>query len=299
MRIDVSEEVFFHLGGLAHCLHAPSRISSTCKETNEKRFKDAYFATAKSVHDIFLGIQHPDLGRKRIKNPKPTHLLLALRFLKQYPTKETLAGFGGVTEKTALLRCWKYVEAIQALKEQKIVWLFGDTEKYQEVCVASVDGVHFCIWEPRKFPSAKWYSPKYKKAGLAYEIGVAVHHNKIVWVNGPFPAGENDKKIFDKPDGLRSKLKDGQQCVADQGYRGNLDKVVICNSRHDSQTKDVMERAKARQESVNSRLKNFRVLRMPFRTVGAQRLRKHKTVLEACLVIIQFELDNESRLMKV
>ncbi|CAJ1941690.1 unnamed protein product, partial [Cylindrotheca closterium] len=178
------------------------------------------------------------------QHPKPTHLLLALRFLKQYPTKETLAGHGGVTEKTALLCCWKYVEAIQALKEQKIVWLFDDIDKYKEVYVACVDGVHFWIWEPRKFPSTKWYSPKYKKAGLAYKIGVAVHHNKIGWVNGPFPAGKNDKKIFDKPDGLRSKLKDRQRCIADQGYRGNLDKVVIRNNRHEAPTKDVMEQGK-------------------------------------------------------
>jgi len=45
-------------------------------------------------------IQDEDLvGDKRIKDPKPNQLLLALRFLKQYPTKETLAGFGSCTEK--------------------------------------------------------------------------------------------------------------------------------------------------------------------------------------------------------
>jgi len=84
--------------------------------------------------------------------------------------------------------------------------------------VATVDGVHFRIWEPRKTPSTKWYSHKYKKAGLAYEIAVALHHDSIVWVNGPFPAGENDKAIFEKPGGLKSKLKGNQAMIADEGY---------------------------------------------------------------------------------
>ena len=93
--------------------------------------------------------------------------------------------------------------------------------RYKELFIATVDGVHFRIWEPRKFPSTKWYSPKYKKAALTYEIGVAINHNKVVWVNEPFPAGENDKTVFDKPDGLRSKLKEGQLLLGDQGYRGS------------------------------------------------------------------------------
>ena len=59
------------------------------------------------------------VGEKRIKKPKLTQLLLAFRFLKKYPTKHDLAGIGNTTEKTALLRCWKYVEAIQALVEKK------------------------------------------------------------------------------------------------------------------------------------------------------------------------------------
>ena len=54
-----------------------------------------------------------------------------------------------MTEKTALLRVWKYVEAIQALKEKS-------NEIYNELYVGIVDGIHFRIWEPRKFRSTKW-----------------------------------------------------------------------------------------------------------------------------------------------
>lgn len=170
---------------------------------------------------------------------------------------------------------------------------------YEEEFVASVDGVHFRVWEPRQSPSTSWYSQKYNKSGLTYEIAVAIHHNQIVWVNGPFPAGENDKKVFTKPDGLRSKLKGNQVCIGDGGYKGDPKKVATRNSDDDPEVRDLKERAKARQETVNARLKNFGVLRNPFRTVGDQRLEKHKSVMEACLVIVQYELDNGSALFKV
>lgn len=172
-------------------------------------------------------------------------------------------------------------------------------EKYKELYVASVDGVHFRIWEPRKFPSTKWYSQKYNKAGLTYEIAVAIHHNKIVWVNGPFPAGENDKKMFEKPNGLASKLKEGQLVIGDEGYVGNPEKVGTRNSMDTPRVKDLKKRSKARQETINARLKAFGILNRAFRTTGVNRIDRHKAVMEACLTIIQYELDNGSFLFKV
>ena len=148
-------------------------------------------------------------------------------------------------------------------------------------------------------PSTKWYSPKYKQAGLAYEVAVAIQHNRIVWVNGPFPAGENDKKIFDKPGGLKSKLKEGQALIGDQGYRGTSGKVATRNQFDSPEIKDFKERSKARQETVNSRLKSFDILSTDFRTTGKLRLLRHKMVMEACAVLIQYELENGSALYTV
>ena len=39
------------------------------------------------------------------------------------------------------------------------------------------------------------------QAGLDYEYGIYTHKNKVAWINGPFPAGTNDKTVY------RSKLK--------------------------------------------------------------------------------------------
>ena len=120
MRYHLSPEAIFKLG-LIQCHHSKAQIDRTCYKTNLHRFKGAYYACPTVVFQIWRDIQDEELvGEKRIKNPKPNQVLLALRFLKQYPTKETIAGFGSCTEKTALVRCWKYVEAIQALAEKKV-----------------------------------------------------------------------------------------------------------------------------------------------------------------------------------
>lgn len=164
----------------------------------------------------------------------------------------------------------------------------------------SVDGVHCRVQEPRTTPSAGWYSSKFNKAGLAYEIGVSVYHDKIVWVNGPFPAGQNDLRIFRKENGLMSKIPDGHRGIGDEGYVGEPGKAATRNEFDPPEVKDLKRRAKARQESVNSKLKAFGILKNVFRTTGKQRLEKHQLAFEACLVIVQYELDNKSRkLMKV
>jgi DDE superfamily endonuclease len=292
--------VEFLVLGLKMCGFSSKRIESTCDLTSIERFQDSFYACPQTVQDLFRDIQNPALaGSKTISRPNPCHLLLALRLLKKYPSKYDLAAFGGCTEKTSLERGWRYVDAIHALKEHKIKWIFDDVDAYPEMYVASVDGVHCQIWEPQTVPSSTWYSKKFNKAGLTYEIGVAIYHNNIVWINGPFPAGENDKKVFDKPDGLAAKLKEGQQVIGDEGYRGCPEKASTRNTFDAPEIKDYKRRVKARHETVNSRLKAFAILNQKFRTTGNSRLTKHKAAFEACSVIIQFELENGSPLFKV
>jgi hypothetical protein len=183
---------------------------------------------------------------------------------------------------------------------KKIKWIFdGDECQATEMLIATVDGVHCRIFEPRTIPSSKWYSKKYNKAGLMYEIGVAIHHNRIVWMNGPFPAGENDKMVFDKPNGMASKLKSHQKVIGDEGYRGAPKKVSTRNTFDSQEMKEFKRRAKARQETVNARLKAFGIISQAFRTTGTKRLARHQAAMEACLVIVQFELENGSPLFEV
>jgi hypothetical protein len=68
-------------------------------------------------------------------------------------------------------------------------------------------------------PSSGWYSKKFNKAALAYELGIAIYHNKLVWINGPFPAGKNDKKIFNKPTGSSRKFQTGVKVLVTRGTK--------------------------------------------------------------------------------
>ena len=129
---------------------------------------------------------------------------------------------------------------------------------------------------------------------------MALFHDKICWVNGPFPAGQNDLTIFRKEDGLMSKIPEGKKGVMDEGYVGEPSKAGTKNEFDSPEMKEFKKRGKARQESVNSKLKSFGVLSGTFRSTGKDRLKKHKAAFEACIVIIQYELDNKSRkLMKI
>lgn len=184
----------------------------------------------------------------------------------------------------------------------QIKWIFDepDYEHLDEYFFISVDGVHCRITEPRHMPSSGWYSAKYNKAGLVYELGVAVYHDNVCWVNGPFPAGQNDLRVFRKDDGLMSKIPDNKRAIADEGYVGEPTKTATRNEFDDDNVKELKKRAKARHESVNGRLKAFGILNQTFRTPGKQRLQKHQAAFEACCVLVQMELDNGSRkLMKV
>ena len=83
----------------------------------------------------------------------------------------------------------------------------------------TTDGTDCWIQEPSPF-SRSWYSHKLNKAGLRYELSVAVGCSRIVWVHGPFRAGSwTDVKIFRK--GLRQVLQYfGEMTIADGGYKG-------------------------------------------------------------------------------
>lgn len=53
----------------------------------------------------------------------------------------------------------------------------------------SLDGTDFRIREPQPF-NKKWFSHKFKAAGVRYEIGISIVEGEIVWASGGFPCGE-------------------------------------------------------------------------------------------------------------
>ena len=122
----------------------------------------------------------------------------------------------------------------------------------------SVDGTDCAIQEPHPFDS-KWYSHKLNGPGVRYEIGLS-GAGQIIWVNGPFKCGQmNDLSIF------KSRIQHvlgEERVIADSIYRS--EKCVIPSDVY-MHEHDLHSRIRARHETVNSRLKNFEILRCAFR----------------------------------
>jgi hypothetical protein len=124
-----------------------------------------------------------------------------------------------------------------------------------------------------------------------------VYENKVVWLIGPFPAGRGDDDIF-LNEGLFEKIPEGKKAVVDLGYKGEalLPKVSKGNSHDSDEVRKLKGRARARHESFNGRLKNFRVLSQRFRHKD---MAKHKICFEAVTVICIYQMENGSPLYDV
>ena len=61
-----------------------------------------------------------------------------------------------------------------------------------------VDGTDFWICEPKPF-AKDFYSHKFAKAGLCYQVGVCIQTGLIVWINGPLQwASTTISQFFDQ-----------------------------------------------------------------------------------------------------
>lgn len=166
----------------------------------------------------------------------------------------------------------------------------------------SVDGVHYHITEPRPF-SKRYSSFKFGgSAGLCYLFVVATARDKLVHIDGPHPAGVQDREIFrmqlldmvkDKQTARSSKTK----VIADDGFFAE-DLLPFLSTRNEMDVSEVAyfkDRALSRQERFNGLTKNFKVLKSNFRHDRGynpnEEHPRHKACVEAICVAIQYELD--------
>lgn len=179
-------------------------------------------------------------------------------------------------------------------------WTLGshhdNHDEESPVFLISVDGVHCCIKEPRHPTLSRdthYYSHKFHQAAVNYELGISIYDNKLVWMNGPFPAGTPDVSIF-RNAGLKALIPAGKRVIADRGYRGENAIISTPNPHDPPHLKKFKSRARARHESFNSRIKNFACLSERSR----HRTSKHKVVFEAVCVICQYQLEMGSPLFE-
>ncbi len=155
------------------------------------------------------------------------------------------------------------------------------------IFLASIDRTHCRIYEPRVTPSAEWYSHKFHKPAVVYEIGLDIYESRVVWTNGPFTAGQSSLAVFHKPGGFKTMVPFGKKLIGDNGYQGEPC-ISTPNEFDSSIVKTFKERARARHKTFNKRIKEFKIVDERFRHGVA----KHKIVFEAICVIAQYDMEN-------
>ena len=166
-----------------------------------------------------------------------------------------------------------------------------DSEK---ILVLTVDGVHFRTREIRKEPSSSWYSHKHKGPGVTYELGISIWESKLVWIHGPFKAGKNDVGMFKGDGGLEEKVPASKRVLGDSAYKSSS-KASVKDALDSRELKSFKNRALARHETFNGRIKTFSVLENRWRHC----LTKHKSVLEAVCILVQYDMENGFPLFEV
>ena len=145
--------------------------------------------------------------------------------------------------------------------------------------------------------SKKWFSHKFKGPGLRYEIGISIKKGDIVWIAGPYICGKwNDLEIF--KNGLIHQLDENERVEADDGYRALDPEFVKSRTGFSSkkERKDMTNKVRARQETVNKRLKQFQCLVQPFRHHDFE---KHSNLVRAAAVVTQLAIQNGEPLFQV
>ena len=255
------------------------------RKTQIARFVGNYGAKPVVYGEIWEDFQTTAILAARIneKDLVLDYFFMTLAFLKSYMTESQLSGMFKVSEKTARTWIRFYINKLQALKPQKVRFQYWSKvsrkplplftqrmlcfvfyqiifpENFDDVvgfqCIMSVDGTHCAIREPKHPIRSKdpaYFSHKSNHAGLNYEIALSLNDNRIVWVNGPHPAGTPDIEVF--RNGLMALVPNGKKIVGDKGYRGEPLYVSTPNEFDDEDIKLFKRRARARHETINSRI---------------------------------------------
>ena len=164
--------------------------------------------------------------------------------------------FGNIELKKARELTWFYVEKINQLYWYKIFW----PDHFPSIFCCSVDGSHKKSNEKRhetyrKDP--KIFSIKHHCAGFNIQVVLHCFEDKIldIYVER---GGQNDMGNVNDSD-LYNKIPEGKRCVVDGGYPNN-EKFSGYNQFDTQEVKDLKKRIKARHETINKRMNDYKAL---------------------------------------
>eukprot|EP00586_Coscinodiscus_wailesii_P007529 CAMPEP_0172490504 /NCGR_PEP_ID=MMETSP1066-20121228/20932_1 /TAXON_ID=671091 /ORGANISM="Coscinodiscus wailesii, Strain CCMP2513" /LENGTH=305 /DNA_ID=CAMNT_0013258997 /DNA_START=109 /DNA_END=1022 /DNA_ORIENTATION=- len=221
----------------------------------------------------------------------PKQMLWALMFLKVYGKESEMSVLAGVDAKTLRKNVKTWIDEISLLEPMVIIWENRLKRDIGNDCLINVDGTDFRIPEHGR----EFYSHKFKKSGLRYEVGTCILTGDIVWINGPYECGLwPDINIF--WNSLVSNLGTNERVEADDGYIGEAPRHVKCpkSFTNPRETLAMQQRVRNRHETVNGRFKQWGVLKQVFR----HDITWHGNVFRCVAMITQLSINNGDALFE-
>lgn len=276
-----------------------TRQSRAKRKTKIRRFK-SHFGSHPTVYaELWEELQTTDIENARLLSGDDKHFkmfMMTLFYLKTYPLEDVLASRFDLHEQTCRKWIQFFVDKTATLLSKKVVW----PDNWDTTFIITVDCVNFGINEPRHPTLHKdkelfdRKGGKGGKSGLRYKVALHLWENKIVWFNGPFPPNKGTDAEIYKEKGLLAKMPAGKKAIADKIYIG-CDKIALHNLLDTDDVQQFKGRARARQESINARLKSFGCLKQRF-CHGKER---HQSFAHAVCVICVGQMENGSPLFAV
>ena len=279
--------------GLRLLRYTNKQIDRYKKESANDKFRNHFGGNPHVIAQIWEDLQTTDIEEARLDiDPKYrscNNFLMALHFLKRYDTEPERESRWQTSDRYLRDTGWYFVKKVQALKANKIEWDNGEPD---DIWIMTVDGTTSIINEPRHpefSQDRKVYSHKKSHAGYTYELGISLFKSKLIWMNGPFKSGANDKTNFVKH-GLKDKLcLVGKKALGDKIYNGHNDEVSTFNAFDSDRVKSLKSRAQMRHEKFNGMLKEYGAVSEQYRHRTQE---KFGMCFEAVCVICQYRMDH-------
>ena len=154
-----------------------------------------------------------------------------------------------------------------------------------QVVFMTVDGTHFRIYEPTPFQRG-WYSHKFNKAGLTYEVALNVRTGDICWVFGGYRAGISDLQMTRW--GLHSVLPPNEKVIADKGYSGQAYRFITPPPDDNHPMGKYLKLIMARHEVINKIIKDWGSMSR----VWWHGWRAHNLAFNAVAQLTQIRMEN-------
>lgn len=284
--------------GLVVARYKRKSVNKVKKATNLTRFESRYGANPAVLAHVWEDLQRAPDPADRVPANKLNldYFFMAWHFLKRYPEEFEREAQCGWHRDTCRDWGWYYVEKIRALKKLKVSIPLSESSA---IWTLTVDGQHCWMHEiahPEWSINTEWFSHKYNKAGVGYELGISLTEG-LVWLNGPFKAGRGDREIF-REEGLLAELrKTKKKAIADGGYYAEdlFDVVSTPNNVDEPIVRKFKRRALRRHERFNGMMKEFDCLDERFRHNPA----RFADCFEAVAVICQYRLEHGSPLFNI